>query len=105
MSSYIIKHKSDYYRLIQEVRNENNWEEWVLFILKGVEDTAKDTIILINSIWKLMGEYKRKLRDEFEYKFYSQDLINHLFKHPYTKIDFLMSDINVSRPTLQPQVI
>ena len=99
LSSYIIKHKSDYYRLIQEVRDKNNWEEWILFILKGVEETAKESVILINSIWILMKEFKRKLRDEFKYKFYSQDLINHLFKHPYTKIDFLMSDMNISRPT------
>ena len=44
-----------------------------------------------------MLEYKHKLRDN--YKFYSQDLLNNLFKHPYTKIEFIVNDLNVSRIT------
>ncbi len=41
LSSYIIKNKSDYYRLLQEVRTENKWEEWIIWMLKGLEITAK----------------------------------------------------------------
>ena len=44
-----------------------------------------------------MQEYKHRLRDN--YKFYSQDLLNNLFKHPYTKIEFIVKDLNVSRIT------
>lgn len=44
-----------------------------------------------------MLEYKHKLRND--YKFYSQDLLNNLFKHPYTKIDFLAKELEVSRLT------
>jgi len=44
-----------------------------------------------------MLEYKHHIRDN--YKFYSQDLINNLFKHPYTKIEFLKDDLNVERKT------
>ena len=97
LSSYIIKHKSDYYRLLQEVREKNSWEEWVLFLIKGIEVTSRETIDLIINIRELMMSYKHKLRDN--YKFYSQDLLNNLFKHPYTKIEFVVNDLKVTRLT------
>ena len=97
LSSYIIKHKSDYYRLLQEVREKNSWEEWVLFMIDGIEVTSRETIDLIIKIRELMMTYKNKLRDN--YKFYSQDLLNNLFKHPYSKIEFIVNDLNVSRLT------
>jgi Fic family protein len=97
LSSYIIKNKSDYYRLLQEVRTKNNWEEWLLFMIKAVDETSRETIDLIIKIRELMMNYKRTVRDN--YKFYSQDLLNNLFKHPYTKIEFIQRDLNVSRIT------
>jgi Fic family protein len=97
LSNYIIKNKSDYYRLLQEVRIKNNWEEWLLFMIKAVDQTSRETIELITRIRELMMKYKRSLRDN--YKFYSQDLLNNLFKHPYTKIEFIQRDLNVSRIT------
>jgi len=97
LSSYIIKNKSDYYRLLQEVQTKNNWEEWLLFMIKAVDQTSRETIDLIIKIRALMMNYKRTLRDN--YKFYSQDLLNNLFKHPYTKIEFIQRDLNVSRIT------
>jgi len=97
LSNYIIKNKSDYYNLLQNVRDKNQWEDWVLFILKGIEETSKETIELIIKIKSLMLDYKHKLRSN--YKFYSQDLLNNLFNHPYTKIDFLVKDIGVTRLT------
>ena len=97
LSNYIIRNKSDYYRLLQEVRLKNNWEEWLLFMIKAVDQTSRETIDLIIKIRELMMNYKRTLRDN--YKFYGQDLLNNLFKHPYTKIEFLQRDLNVSRIT------
>jgi Fic family protein len=97
LSRYIIRNKGDYYRLLQEVRDKNNWEEWILFMLKGVELTSIKTINLINSIRNLMQEYKVKIREN--YKFYSQDLMNNLFFHPYTKIEFLEKDLKIHRQT------
>jgi Fic family protein len=97
LSNYIIKHKADYYRYLQKVRDENLWEDWILFMIKGVEETARETIELIIKIKELMLDYKHKLRDH--YKFYSQDLLNNLFKHPYTKIEFIVHDLGVSRLT------
>lgn len=97
LSNYIIKNKSDYYLHLQQIRDDNHWEDWILFIIRGIEITSKETINLISQIRELMLEYKYKLRDN--YKFYSQDLLNNLFKHPYTKIEFIVNDLNVSRIT------
>ena len=97
LSNYIINNKADYYRYLQKVRDENLWEDWILFMVKGVERTAIETIDLILNIKVLMLDYKHKLRDN--YKFYSQDLLNNLFKHPYTKIEFVVNDLGVSRLT------
>ena len=97
LSNYIIQNKADYYRLLQELRDNENWEEWLLFMIHGIEKTSHETIELIIQIKELMMEYKHKLRDN--YKFYSQDLLNNLFKHPYTKIEFIVNDLNVSRIT------
>ena len=94
LSRFIINNKNDYYRLLQDVRDKGNWVEWVLYNLKGVEETAKETIILIEEIKKLMQDYKHRIRSEHP-KIYSQDLLNNLFKHPYTKIEFLERDLTV----------
>lgn len=97
LSSYIIRHKKDYYRLLQKVRDTNDWEEWILFMIKGVELISKETIRIIKGIIVLMQRTKVVIRGN--YKFYSQDLINHLFKHPYTKIEFLTKELKVNRTT------
>jgi len=97
LSRYIIQNKANYYKLIQNVRDYNSWEEWILFMLEGVEKIAKETYILINEIKSQMATMKAILRNN--YKFYSQDLLNHLFKQPYTKIEFLQEDLQVSRVT------
>ncbi len=97
LSRYINQNKGEYYRLLQKVRTENSWEEWVLFILEGIEQTSIQTIKIIEGIKVLMLSSKKKVRENT--KFYSQDLINNLFKHPYTKINFVMEDLDVSRLT------
>lgn len=103
LSRYITHNKGEYYRLIQKVRDagENNrteWEEWILFILKGVEETAEETIRLIKGISQLMAEYKNILRPLFGRQ-YKHELLNNLFYHPYTKIEFIQQDMLVQRKT------
>ncbi len=97
LSRYIITHKADYYKLLQEVRETNHWENWILYMLDSVEQISKETIVLIAKINDLMLKYKHLLRTN--YKFYSQDLLNNLFMHPYTKIEFIENDLGVSRIT------
>lgn len=98
LSQYIIKHKSDYYRLLQLVREEGEWEEWILFMLNGIEKTAAASVTLITSLKELMQHYKQQIRSNHS-KLYSQDLLNNLFKYPYTKIEFLQNDLQISRST------
>jgi Fic family protein len=98
LSRYIIQNKGDYYRLLQHVRESGKWEDWILYTLNGIEQTSKETIALIVNIRKLMQEYKRGIRTKMP-KVYSQDLLNNLFRHPYTKIEFVMNDLQVSRLT------
>ena len=97
LSRPLVQSKGDYYRLLQAVRDHDAWEEWVLYMLSAVRLSADDAIITINGIREAMLAAKHQIRAQ--HKFYSQDLINHLFAHPYTKIDFMEGALNVSRPT------
>jgi Fic family protein len=97
LSHHIVRTKADYYRLLQTVREQDAWEEWVLYMLEAVEATAQQTIRTVQAIKGALMDYKHRIRDQ--HKFYSQDLINNLFTHPYTKIDFLQRDLGVSRLT------
>jgi len=98
MSRGINRRKSDYYRLLQKVRDEDAWSEWVVFMLEVVSETSDLTLILIEGIREQMAFYKEIIRKRHP-KMYSQDLINNLFRHPYTRIEYVMSELNVSRPT------
>ncbi len=99
LSRFITQSKAEYYRLLQLVRVTNDWEAWILYVLEAVESVSNQSIILIKAIKQVMQEYKTIIREDFP-KIYSQDLINNLFKHPYTKIDFLQKDLNVRRQTV-----
>lgn len=103
LSRYITRNKGEHYRLIQAVRDKNTdnaaeWEAWILFMLKGVEVTAEDTISLVKNIGQLMAEYKNVIRPDFGSK-YNHELLNGLFYHPYTKIDHVVHNMQVSRQT------
>lgn len=103
LSRYITQHKAEYYRLFQAIRarqgdNEREWKAWILFILKGVEETAEETIALIQAISALKQELKQRLRPLFGRQ-YKHELLNNLFFHPYTKIEFMERDLMVQRKT------
>ena len=98
LSSYIIENKDRYYKLLQNTREQNTWEEWISFMLSGIDMTAIETGILITTICSLMEEFKKTIRAEYP-KIYSQDLINALFKYPYTKIGFIGTELKLTRQT------
>jgi len=98
LSRYIIKYKADYYRLLQEVREKESWEEWILFMLDGVEQTSQETIKIINIINELMQKTANEIQKNLP-KIYSKDLIETVFIHPYTKIEFLTHRLNLHRDT------
>ena len=98
LSRYINQNKATYYSLLQQTRETNNWEPWILYMLDAVEETASQTSFIIREIKKLMTIHKQKIRAELP-KIYSQDLINSLFKHPYTKIEYIKNDLRIARKT------
>ena len=97
LSGYINKNKAAYYGLLQSVREHGSWEEWLLFMIHGVKSTARETIDLIHQITSLMHDFKNSLRKM--YKFYSQEILHHLFDYPYTKIEYVVAALGVRRLT------
>jgi Fic family protein len=106
LSRYINRHKNDYYQLLQAVRDASDdtnaraasWQRWVIFMLNAVAQTARQAVQLVGGMRELMAETKRRMRTEMP-KLYSQDLLNNLFRHPYTRIEFVERDLNITRPT------
>ncbi|MBP7063953.1 Fic family protein [Ferrovibrio sp.] len=102
LSRHITQTKGDYYQLLQSVRDTNGtpaaWEAWVLYMLEAVTGTAKITLGLVEGIREQMASAKHRMRRELP-KIYSQDLLNNLFRHPYTRIEFVVQDLGVTRQT------
>jgi len=98
LSRYITTTKPDYYRLLQIVRDEDRWAEWCVYLLRGVAVTSRSAITLVKAFRDLMQKTKHDLRECLP-KLYSQDLLNNLFRYPYTKIEFIERELGVSRPT------
>ncbi len=98
LSRYINQNKAGYYKLLQQTRETNNWEPWILYMLTAVEETSLQTSSIIRAIKSLMQLHKQNIRSELP-NLYSQDLLNSLFKHPYTKIEYIKTDLDVARKT------
>lgn len=96
LSRFITQHKADYYHHLQQVRDTGNWEPWLLYLITGVEQTAQETILLIRAMRQLMQQAQQQLRG---YRFYSLGLLHHLFRYPYTRIEFVQQELKVSRLT------
>lgn len=98
LSRYINRHKGEYYRLLQSVRDTHIWDPWIMFMLEGVQQTAYKTTQLLHHMRDLMQSHKHSMRTQLP-KVYSHDLLNNVFRHPYTKVDFVISDLEVTRIT------
>lgn len=85
LSRYIIEHKADYYRLLLDVTAQGNWEDWILYMLTGVENTAKWTIAKIDAI-KQLANHTRSYIQKIAPNVYSHELVDLLFEQPYTRI-------------------
>ena len=98
LSAYIIENKTDYYRLLQEVRTKNNWEGWILYMLKGIEQTAAKTIGQIKDINLLFAKTQVKIKKGLQ-KTYTKELLEVLFEHPYCKTEYITQQLGISRIT------
>lgn len=84
LSRYIIQQKSDYYRLLREVTEQQAWEKWVLYMLDAVRVTSESTLAQIHAIRDLMSGFAGELRERAP-KLYSKELVELLFTMPYCK--------------------
>jgi Fic family protein len=96
LSSYIIDHKTEYYRLLNQTNKTGNWEEWIIFMLKAVETTSRDTIIRITNIKNLLDSMIEKVQQKAP-KVYRKELVELLFEQPYSKIEFVVNKLGVER--------
>ena len=90
LSRYIIRNRSDYYSLLLGVTREQAWEPWVLYILKGVEETANWTRNKIHAMKNLMAVTTRYCKAGLQKKTYSKELVEVLFEQPYCRIHNLV---------------
>jgi Fic family protein len=88
LSQFIIEHKNAYYEGLRRVTEEGAWEDWIVYMLRAVEETARHTCKRITAIRALMDRYTLEIREKFP-KYYSKDLVELLFRQPYCKIRFL----------------
>ncbi|MCL4163274.1 UNVERIFIED_CONTAM: hypothetical protein GTU68_019239, partial [Idotea baltica] len=86
LSRFITTNKAEYYRLLQITRETGVWDDWCCYILKGISQTARNEVVLIREFRRLMQDYKKRMREELP-KVYRQELLNNLFRFPYTKIE------------------
>nr|SPS04635.1 Adenosine monophosphate-protein transferase SoFic [Candidatus Nitrotoga fabula] len=89
LSRYIVQNKPDYYRLLSQVTREQQWEPWLLFMLKGIEQTSKWTYNKIAAIRKLMDHTTLGIKEKLP-KIYSYELVQIIFEQPYCRIDNLV---------------
>ena len=98
LSNYINKNKEQYYKLFTEFRENNNYEDWIVYILKGIEETSKNTIELIKQIQSEMESYKEEFIRKLP-KIYSDELLDSLFFEVYTRINYIENRCDVTRQT------
>ena len=84
LSKYIIEHKDQYYTNLRKVTEDGNWEDWILYMLDMIEQTALKGRNQITSIENLMREMGKEIQQRLP-KVYSKDLMEELFILPYTK--------------------
>jgi Fic family protein len=88
LSSYIVKYKTEYYQLLRGVTENNNWHDWVMYMLTAVAETAALTATKIRKMLTLKDEMEREMRMTLGASF-SHDLLHLMFKLPYLKIELL----------------
>lgn len=91
LSEYIIKHKADYYKKLRAVTENNDWESYILFMLDMIEVTATKGLERLNKIATTMNKMANEIKTKLP-KIYSKDLIEILFRLPYTKRQFLIDE-------------
>ncbi|HXE53964.1 MAG TPA: Fic family protein [Tepidisphaeraceae bacterium] len=95
LSSYIERHKEDYYQLLQRIRTHGDWSAWVRFFLTAVRDTARDATAQSQALLSLRDRFRQRLAKEYR----AQALLDELFVNPYTTVTRAATQLGVTAPT------
>ncbi|OGO94870.1 MAG: addiction module protein [Coxiella sp. RIFCSPHIGHO2_12_FULL_42_15] len=95
LSHYILKNKAQYYQCLRRVTENSAWVEWISYMLDAVEVTAKETQERVVNILEAMDKARELVRTKVP-KIYSKDLIETIFMHPYSKVQFLV-DVGLAK--------
>jgi len=98
LSRYIIEHKDDYYQKLLRVSTHHSWEQWILYVLGGVQDTAvwtREKIRAIRSLLEHTNQYVRAIKPDL----HSRELIDVIFTQPYCRIANLVDADIAKRQT------
>jgi len=98
LSRYIVKRKSDYYRLLNQVTRDADWQDWIAFMLEGVEEVWRSTCLKIAAVRALMGQTAHHVREQRP-RIYSHELMQLLFEQPYCRISSLVERDIAKRQT------
>ncbi|WP_250656215.1 protein adenylyltransferase Fic [Alkalimarinus coralli] len=98
LSRYILQNRAEYYRLLTKVTSDGAWEEWILYMLKAVEQTANWTTQKIAAVRKLMEHTGDFIREALP-KIYSHELVQVIFEQPYCRIANLVEKDIAKRQT------
>lgn len=98
LSRYIVQNKSAYYRLLNQVTREDQWQEWILFMLAGVEQVSRWTCSKITAVRGLMEQTSLHVKEQLP-KIYSHELMQVLFEQPYCRINSLVERDIAKRQT------
>lgn len=98
LSSFIIRHKAKYYELLRNIQQNEDFQEWIAYLLEGVLQTSQKTIATIEAIKTLMDQTTLILQEK-ESNIYSKDLVESLFLHPYIKSESLVKNLEITRQT------
>jgi len=104
LSKYINKNKQQYYTNLQSVRDKNDWESLIIYLLKGIEETSINTLDVMKDIVKLIDTIKLEIKEKLP-KIYSKELVDVLFHEFYTKISYVEKGLGVSRKTASTYLI
>jgi Fic family protein len=99
LSRYIIENKNDYYNLLKKVTEKNEWTSWILYILRGILNTAESTVNKIVDIKNLLDETIVDMKHKLPGRIYSKELIELLFTQPYSKVEFVVNAEIAKRQT------
>jgi len=98
LSKYILSSKNDYYQLLNDVHDNGNWEEWILYILKGIQETSENSLSILRKINALIENTSDEIKMKHP-KIYSKELVEILFMEFYTRISTVENGLNVTRKT------